>query len=155
MKKLDDLEEVSDLGFHSSPISSMEHDQSPTHSGSSFAYGRTNSETSGFSEHLTDDFNSCSSEANSPKNWPATGRSPYRPTLSRFGGMKRNHMLENDDKVNDQKPTDLGEFSLQFSYFTFDCYKIFIKNDANMKEKGECQCNTTVVFYILDSKNFL
>ncbi|XP_071716374.1 rop guanine nucleotide exchange factor 2-like [Rutidosis leptorrhynchoides] len=97
MKKLDDLEEVSDLRYNSSP---MDHDASSTHSCSSFAYGRTNSETSIFSENLTDDFNSCSSEANSPM----STRSTYRPTLSRFGGMKHNHK---DNKVNDSKPTDL------------------------------------------------
>lgn len=103
MKTFENLDEISDLGFESSPL---DHDQSPTtvnstHNGSSFAYCRTNSETSGFSEQLTDDFNSYSSDTNSPRCWPATGRSPYRPTLSRFGGMKH--------KVNDQKPTDLGE----------------------------------------------
>lgn len=83
-----------------------------THSGDSSGYCRTNSETSGFSEQLTDDFNSCSSETNSPVCWPATGRSPFRPTLSRFGAIRHNHKLDKEDKLNDQKLTDLGEFLL-------------------------------------------
>ncbi|KAF5796997.1 hypothetical protein HanPI659440_Chr08g0312041 [Helianthus annuus] len=88
MEKLKDFEE----GFESSTVSSLdqgavddnhdhEHDQSPTInltlSGRSFAYYRTNSETSAFSEQLTDDLNSCSSETQSPVCWPASGRSSY------------------------------------------------------------------------------
>lgn len=119
MGKLQDLEEISDSGLESSSLSSMDrdnHDQSPTvdstHSGNSFAYCRTNSETSAFSDQLTDDFNSCSSDTNSPVCWPVTVRSPYRPTLSRFGGIRHNHKL-------DQKPVDLGNLLLQFNKFIY------------------------------------
>ena len=122
MEKLDDFEETSDLGFESSTISSLDqgaddhdhdHDESPTVnstlSGNSFAYYRTNSETSAFSEQLTDDNNSCSSETQSPVSWPATGRSPYRPALSRFGLVKPNHKFETEDKPESREPMDLGE----------------------------------------------
>ena len=107
MEKLEYLEEMSE-----SPISSM--DQSPI----SYPYCRTNSETSGFSEQMTDDFNSCSSETNSPVCWQGTGRSPYRPTLSRFGGMRRNDKIEKGDN---EKPTDYGEFL--FYGVHKECYK--------------------------------
>ncbi|GJZ32722.1 hypothetical protein Tco_0578158 [Tanacetum coccineum] len=80
-------------------------DQSPI----SYPYGRTNSETLGFSEQMTDDFNSCPSEMNSPVCWPGTGRSPYSPILSRFGGMRRNEKMEKSDN---EKPTyyDVGVY---------------------------------------------
>ncbi|GKD96503.1 hypothetical protein Tco_1380400 [Tanacetum coccineum] len=94
VEMLTNLEEMSD-----SPISSM--DQSPI----SYPYCQTNSETSGFSEQMADDFNSCPSETNSPVCWPGTGRSPYSPTLSRFGGMRRNEKMEKNDN---EKPTYYG-----------------------------------------------
>ncbi|KVH89098.1 Plant specific Rop nucleotide exchanger, PRONE, partial [Cynara cardunculus var. scolymus] len=54
------------------------------------------------------DVNSCSSENHSPVCWPATGRSPYRPALSRFGLMKQNNKFEMDDKPKNHEPMDLG-----------------------------------------------
>ncbi|KAI3757926.1 hypothetical protein L6452_05470 [Arctium lappa] len=117
MKKLEDLEEISDMGFDLLPISSVDHDQSTTVDSScsvnSFAYYRTNSETSAFSELLTDDSNSCSSETQPPVCWPATGSSPFLPALSRFGGIRCNHKLEKDDKLDDHKPTDLEKQTIQ------------------------------------------
>lgn len=132
MERLDDLEEISDPGLESSSMSSMDrdhnHDQSPTvnstHSGNSFAYYRTNSETSTFSEQLTDDFTSSSSDRNSPVCWPATGRSPYRPTLSRFGGIRHNHKL-------DQNPTDL-ELEMMKERFS----KLLLGEDMSGSGKG-------------------
>ncbi|XP_024996921.1 rop guanine nucleotide exchange factor 3-like [Cynara cardunculus var. scolymus] len=135
MKKLEDLEEISDLGFDSSPISSVDHDQSPTVDSScsvnSFAYYRTNSETSAFSELLTDDSNSCSSEIQSPVCWPATGRSPFRPALSRFGRIRHNHKLQKDDKLDDQKPTDL-ELEMTRERFS----KLLLGEDMSGNGKG-------------------
>nr|GEZ17889.1 Rop guanine nucleotide exchange factor 2 [Tanacetum cinerariifolium] len=81
-----------------SPISSM--DQSPI----SYPYCRTNSETSG------------------------TGRSPYRPTLSRFGGMRRNDKMEKDDN---EKPTD---YELEMMKERFS--KLLLGEDMSGSGKG-------------------
>lgn len=132
MKK--DFEEISDLGFETSTISSLDqgvvdddndhdHDHASTLnstlSGRSFAYYRTSSETSTFSEQLTDDVNSCS-DTQSPISWPTTGRSPYRPALSRFGQMKPNHKFGMEDKLEIHEPMDLGQvllsIAMQFVY---------------------------------------
>ncbi|KAM0009754.1 putative PRONE domain, Rop guanine nucleotide exchange factor [Helianthus debilis subsp. tardiflorus] len=114
----------------------MDLDQSTTvestQSGSSSSgYCRTNSEISGFSEHLTDDFNSCSSETSSPVSWPVTERSPFRPTLSRFGAIRHDHKLEKDDKLNDQKPTDL-ELEMMKERFS----KLLLGEDMSGSGKG-------------------
>ncbi|KAK1418687.1 hypothetical protein QVD17_27833 [Tagetes erecta] len=109
----------------------MDLDQSPTHSGDSSGYCRTNSETSGFSEQLTDDFNSCSSETNSPLCWPATARSPFRPTLSRFGAIRRDHKVQKEDELNDQKLTDL-ELEMMKERFS----KLLLGEDMSGSGKG-------------------
>ncbi|XP_024992991.1 rop guanine nucleotide exchange factor 3-like [Cynara cardunculus var. scolymus] len=145
MEKVEDFEENSDLGFESSTISSLDqaalddddhdHDQSPmvnsTLSCNSFAYYRTNSETSAFSEQLTDDVNSCSSENHSPVCWPATGRSPYRPALSRFGLMKQNNKFEMDDKPKNHEPMDL-ELEMMKERFS----KLLLGEDMSGSGKG-------------------
>ncbi|KAI3703197.1 hypothetical protein L1987_73102 [Smallanthus sonchifolius] len=102
-----------------------------THSGDSSGYCRTNSETSAFSEQLTDDFNSCSSDSNSPVCWPATARSPFRPTLSRFRAIGHNHKVEKEDKLNDQKPTDL-ELDMMKERFS----KLLLGEDMSGSGKG-------------------
>ncbi|KAL7610660.1 rop guanine nucleotide exchange factor 3 [Lactuca sativa] len=132
MEKFDVLEEISDPGLESLRISSMDHDQSSptlnsTHSGNSnsYAYCRTNSETTSvFSEQLTDDFTSSSSDRNSPVCWPATGRSPYQPTLSRFGGIRHNHR-------QDLKPAD---FELEMMKERFS--KLLLGEDMSGSGKG-------------------
>ncbi|GKC24218.1 Rop guanine nucleotide exchange factor 3-like protein [Tanacetum coccineum] len=99
-------------------------DQSPI----SYPYCQTNSETSGFSEQMADDFNSCPSETNSPVCWPGTGRSPYSPTLSRFGGMRRNEKMEKNDN---EKPTyyELEMMKERFS-------KLLLGEDMSGSGKG-------------------
>ncbi|MFS7942740.1 putative PRONE domain, Rop guanine nucleotide exchange factor [Helianthus anomalus] len=143
MEKLEDFEE----GFESSTVSSLdhgavdddhdhEHDQSTTLnstlSGRSFAYYRTNSETSAFSEQLTDDLNSCSSETPSPVCWPAAGRSPYRPALSRFGVKKPTHTFETEeDKLESHEPMDL-ELEMMKERFA----KLLLGEDMSGSGKG-------------------
>ncbi|CAI9278004.1 unnamed protein product [Lactuca saligna] len=86
---------------------------------------RTNSETTSvFSEQLTDDFTSSSSDRNSPVCWPATGRSPYQPTLSRFGGIRHNHR-------QDLKPAD---FELEMMKERFS--KLLLGEDMSGSGKG-------------------
>ncbi|KAL8208055.1 hypothetical protein R6Q57_007467 [Mikania cordata] len=146
MEKLDEFEGISDLGFESSTVSSLdqgavdddhdhEHDQSPTVnsalSDNSFAYYRTNSETSAFSEQLTDDLNSCSSDTQSPVCWPATGRSPYRPALSRFGLRKPTLKFETDDKLEIHEPLDL-ELEMMKERFA----KLLLGEDMSGSGKG-------------------
>ncbi|KAI3494949.1 hypothetical protein L1887_37015 [Cichorium endivia] len=138
MAKSDDFEEISE-GFESSTISSLDHDhdhdESPTVnsilSGNSFAYYRTNSETSAFSEQLTDDVNSCSSDTQSPVSWPAAGRSPYRPALSRFGLIKSNHKFETEDKPENHEPMDL-ELEMMKERFS----KLLLGEDMSGSGKG-------------------
>lgn len=98
-----------DLGYQPSLSSVDQNDHSTsetpgrsTLSGSPYAYCRTNSETSAFSEQ-TDDNNSFSSEP-SPSRWPvAKSRS-----LTRLGGMKPKKKIL-DDKLDDHETTNLGE----------------------------------------------
>ncbi|XP_071697101.1 rop guanine nucleotide exchange factor 3-like [Rutidosis leptorrhynchoides] len=137
MEKLEDFEEISDM---SSTISSMDqltvddddHDQSPivnsTLSCKSFAYYRTNSETSASSDPLTDDLNSCSSDAQSPICWP---RSPYRPALSRFGVMKPNHKFGSEDKLESHEPMDM-ELEMMKERFS----KLLLGEDMSGSGKG-------------------
>ncbi|GJT97501.1 Rop guanine nucleotide exchange factor 3-like protein, partial [Tanacetum coccineum] len=113
----EDFEEI-DFGFESSTISLLDHGDDHDHdqetttlnltlSRRSFAYCRTSSEASTFCEKLTnDDLNSCSSDAQSPVCWPGSVRSPYRPALSRFGGMKPNK-FDVEDRLETLEPMDL------------------------------------------------
>nr|XP_043622053.1 rop guanine nucleotide exchange factor 3-like [Erigeron canadensis] len=140
-----DFEEISDMGFESSTVSSLDHgtldddhdhDQSPTVNSTlscsnSFAYYRTNSETSAFSEPLTDDLNSCSSATQSPISWPATARSPYRPALSRFGLMKPGHKFDAEDKMETLEPLDL-ELEMMKERFS----KLLLGEDMSGSGKG-------------------
>ncbi|PWA65810.1 RHO guanyl-nucleotide exchange factor 3 [Artemisia annua] len=143
MEKLEDFEEISDLGFESSTISSLDHGDDHDHdhetttlnstlSGRSFAYYRTSSEASTFSEQLTnDDVNSCSSDAQSPVCWPAGSvRSPYRPALSRFGVMKVNK-FDVDDKLETLEPMDL-ELEMMKERFS----KLLLGEDMSGSGKG-------------------
>lgn len=105
-----------DLGYHPSPSSVDQNDQStsetPGHStvsGSPFAYSRTFSETSAFSEPIDD--SSFSSER-SPSPWPvAKSRS-----LTRLS-MKSHKPAVHDHKLDDHDSTDLGGFEIELSYF--------------------------------------
>ncbi|GJX12915.1 Rop guanine nucleotide exchange factor 3-like protein [Tanacetum coccineum] len=137
MEKLEDFEEI-DLGFESSTISSLDHGDDHDHetttlnstlSGRSFAYYRTSSEASTFSEQLTND-DSCSSDAQSPVCWPGSVRSPYRPALSRFGAMKPNK-FDVEDKLETLEPMDL-ELEMMKERFS----KLLLGEDMSGSGKG-------------------
>lgn len=105
------------MGYQLSASSLDQIDQSPTDttsysiiSGESFAYCRTSSVTSAFSEH-TDD-NSCS-EAASPNFWPGM-KTPTRAALSRLG-MKQ-HRYPFDEKQRDEDTMELGEFTMLYMH---------------------------------------
>ncbi|GJT90610.1 Rop guanine nucleotide exchange factor 3-like protein [Tanacetum coccineum] len=141
MEKLEDFEEI-DLGFESSTISLLDHRDDHDHdhetttlnltlSRRSFAYYRTSSEASTFSEQLTnDDLNSCSSDAQSPVCWPGSVRSPYRPALSRFGGMKPNK-FDVEDRLETLEPMDL-ELEMMKERFS----KLLLGEDMSGSGKG-------------------
>lgn len=99
-----------EMGYYPSPSSMDQTDQSPTETPSysilsrdSFAYCRTISETSTFSEHTDDN---SYSEIASPLCWPGR-KSPTRASLSRLGMSQHGHCL--DEKNRDEVSTDVGE----------------------------------------------
>lgn len=115
MDNLSNSDENYDLGYQPSPSSLDQNDQSitetpgySTFSGDSFAYCRTNSETSAFSEPIDDQ--SYSSEP-SPSFWPGlkSGGVHNQAVLTRLG-MKRHKNLVGDHKLDDQEPSDTGVF---------------------------------------------
>lgn len=116
----DNQEENYELGYQASPSSVDQNEQqSPTEvtvystvSGDSFAYCRTNSETSAFSEH-TDDNISCSDTIPSPLCWPAV-KSPNQAVLSRLGMRHHKHVI--DDKSDDQEAVDIGNLTSLSTY---------------------------------------
>ncbi|KAL2477816.1 Rop guanine nucleotide exchange factor 3 [Forsythia ovata] len=110
MDIISNSDEKYEMAYHPSPSSLDQTDQSPAGTPSysilsrdSFAYCRTNSETSAFSEH-TDDHSY--SEIASPICWPGM-KSPMRAALSRLGMNQRRHCL--DEKKRDEVTTDVGE----------------------------------------------
>ncbi|XP_075668314.1 rop guanine nucleotide exchange factor 3 isoform X1 [Castanea sativa] len=119
-----------DLGYQPSLSSVDQNDHSTsetpgrsTLSGSPYAYCRTNSETSAFSEQ-TDDNNSFSSEP-SPCRWPvAKSRS-----LTRLGMKPKKKIL--DDKLDDHETTDL-ELEMMKERFA----KLLLGEDMSGSGKG-------------------
>lgn len=115
-KKMDNLsntDESYDLGYQPSPSSLDQNDRTPacsTFSGDSFAYCRTNSETSAFSETIDDQ--SYSSEP-SPSFWPGLKsggvHSSNQAVLTRLG-MKQHKNVADHDKLDDQEALDSGGF---------------------------------------------
>lgn len=121
-----------DLGYQPS-ISSVDQSTSetPGHStlsGSPFAYCRTNSETSAFSDPV--DENSSSSEP-SPALWPiAKSRS-----LTRLSMRPRRHSV--DDKLDDRESTD-SELDVMKERFA----KLLLGEDMSGSGKGVCTAVT-------------
>lgn len=119
MDNLSNTDESYDLGYHPSPSSMDQNDQTPgysTLSGDSFAYCRTNSETSAFSEPL--ECQSYSSEP-SPSFWPGSksggGVHSNQAVLNRLG-MNQHKNVVDHDKLDDQEALDAGGF---FEFFLF------------------------------------
>ncbi|KAI3829237.1 hypothetical protein L1987_03354 [Smallanthus sonchifolius] len=61
----------------------------------------------------------------------SSARSPFRPTLSRFRAIGHNHKVEKEDKLNDQKPTDL-ELEMMKERFS----KLLLGEDMSGSGKG-------------------
>ncbi|XP_059651411.1 rop guanine nucleotide exchange factor 3-like [Cornus florida] len=140
MENVSNADENDDVGYHPSPSSVDQNDQSSTEtpgcstlSGDSFTYCRTYSETSGFSEP-TDDQNSCSDTA-SPSCWPVP-KSPHQSVLSRFG-MRNMHKLEGDKKPDDQEALDI-ELEMMKERFS----KLLLGEDMSGSGKGVCTAVT-------------
>lgn len=124
MDKPANFEENYDGGYQPSPCSVDQNDQSATGttgystmSGDSFAYCRTNSEASNFSEP-TDD-NSSASEP-SPSRWPAAKPGGNQAVLSRLG-MKR-HSL--DDKLEDRDLLESGWLAKVLKLFVVSFFSL-------------------------------
>ncbi|CAI9770210.1 unnamed protein product [Fraxinus pennsylvanica] len=129
-----------EMGYHPSPSYLDQTDQSPTETPSysilsrdSFAYCRTNSETSAFTEH-TDDNNY--SEIASPICWPGT-KSPTRAALSRLGMTMSQHRHCLDEKNPDEVSTDV-ELELMKEKFS----KMLLGEDMSGGGKGVCTAVT-------------
>lgn len=108
MDNISSPDESYDMGYGYQPSPSSVDDQSPTEttglsmlSDNSFAYCRTNSETSAFSEHT--DENSWS-ETGSPMSSRSL-KSPTRAVLSRLGMRQHKTIADDPDTV------DLGKFT--------------------------------------------
>ncbi|KAL2461570.1 Rop guanine nucleotide exchange factor 3 [Abeliophyllum distichum] len=138
MDSISNSDENSDMGYQPSASSLDQTDQSPTEttsysiqSGESFAYCRTSSVTSAFSEH-TDD-NSCSETA-SPNCWPGM-KTPTRAALSRLGMKPHRYAL--DEKQQDEETMDL-ELELMKERFS----KLLLGEDMSGSGKGVCTAVT-------------
>jgi len=104
MDNSSNFDENSDVGYQPSHSSVDQNDHSitetvgySTFSGESFAYCRTNSEVSNFSEPIDD--NSFASE-HSPSLWTPVKHGASQAVLSRLG-MKQQHRHSMDDKSED------------------------------------------------------
>ncbi|KAA8520633.1 hypothetical protein F0562_014889 [Nyssa sinensis] len=135
MDKILISDENYDLGCHPSPYSVDQNDQSTTEttgystlSGDSFAYCRTNSETSVFSEPTADE-NTCS-EAPSPSGWPVM-KSPNQDVLSKLGKRQPKHVM--DDKPDDHQAADT-ELEMMKERFS----KLLLGEDMSGSGKGVC-----------------
>ncbi|XP_022872906.1 rop guanine nucleotide exchange factor 3-like isoform X2 [Olea europaea var. sylvestris] len=127
-----------EMGYYPSPSSMDQTDQSPTETPSysilsrdSFAYCRTISETSTFSEHTDDN---SYSEIASPLCWPGR-KSPTRASLSRQGMSQHRHCL--DEKNRDEVSTDV-ELEMMKEKFS----KLLLGEDMSGGGKGVCTAVT-------------
>lgn len=109
MGNLSNSDETYDLGYQPSPSSIDQNDQSTetpvysTMSTDSFAYRRTYSETSAFSDPIDD--NSSSSEP-SPSNWPVPKSG--QAALNRSGMKQQKSVVDNS--LDEQESLELGGF---------------------------------------------
>ncbi|KAJ4848771.1 Rop guanine nucleotide exchange factor 2, partial [Turnera subulata] len=136
MDRSSTFDEISDLGYHPSPSSLDQNDQSSaetpgysTMSGDSNIFGRTYSETSAFSE------SSYSSEP-SPSHWPLTKPGAQnQAALGRLGLKQHRHGV--DDKLDDQESIDL-ELDMMKERFS----KLLLGEDMSGSGKGVCTAVT-------------
>lgn len=124
MDNLSNPDEDYDLGYQPSPSSLDQNDQSTTEtpgcstmSGDSFLYCRTNSETSAFSEAISDQ--SCSGEA-SPSCWPVLKSGPHNQAVLTRLGMKQHKSAVADDKSDDQEALDAGGIFHMYLVFALE-----------------------------------
>ncbi|XP_027336599.1 rop guanine nucleotide exchange factor 3-like [Abrus precatorius] len=140
MDNSSNFDENSDVGYQPSPSSVDQNDHSVTEtagyspfSGDSFAYCRTNSEVSNFSEAIDD--NSYASEP-SPSVWTAIKHGGSHAALSRLGMKQHRHSL--DDKHDDD--LDLLESELETMKERFA--KLLLGEDMSGGGKGVCTAVT-------------
>ncbi|KAK4476587.1 hypothetical protein RD792_015744 [Penstemon davidsonii] len=130
MDSISNSDESYDTGYQPSLSSVDQTDQSLAETtslgGDSFAYCRTNSEASVFSEH-TDDISYC--EAVSPHSWQGL-KSPARVALSRLGMRQHKHGL-------DEEIMDL-ELELMKERFS----RLLLGEDMSGSGKGVCTAVT-------------
>ncbi|GMN44913.1 hypothetical protein TIFTF001_014105 [Ficus carica] len=140
MDNLSNTDESYDLGYQPSPSSMDQNDQTPgysTLSGDSFAYCRTNSETSAFSEPL--EYQSYSSEP-SPSFWPGSksggGVHSNQAVLNRLG-MNQHKNVVDHDKLDDQEALD-AELEMMKERFA----KLLLGEDMSGSGNGVCTAVT-------------
>ncbi|KAK9273557.1 hypothetical protein L1049_018367 [Liquidambar formosana] len=133
-------EESYDLGYHPSPSSVDQNDQSTPDasgysmlSGDSFGYCRTNSETSAFSEPT--DENSYSDEP-SPSLWSVTKSvTQNQAVLSRLGMKQHKHFT-------DHKPSDHEAIDSELEMMKERFAKLLLGEDMSGGGKGVCTAVT-------------
>ncbi|KAK3011252.1 hypothetical protein RJ639_010603 [Escallonia herrerae] len=134
---MDNFKDLYGVGYQPSPPSldqslTGETTLNSTLSGDSFAYCRTNSEVSAFSEPADD--NSSLSETPSPVCWPIK-KSPSQAILSRLGMRQQKHFT--NDKPGEQEPVDL-ELEMMKERFS----KLLLGEDMSGSGKGVCTAVT-------------
>ncbi|KAF9687824.1 hypothetical protein SADUNF_Sadunf02G0133300 [Salix dunnii] len=134
------FDEISEPGYHPSPSSLDQNDQSTvetpvysTMSGDSSMFGRTYSETSAFSDPIDD--NSYSSEP-SPSHWPVTKSGAQDQAIYGRLEMKQEKQVV-DDKLDDQESADL-ELETMKERFS----KLLLGEDMSGSGKGVCTAIT-------------
>ena len=121
MDNSSNFDDNSDVGYQPSPSSVDQNDHSitenvgysPLFSGESFAYCRSNSEVSNFSEPIDD--NSFASDQPSPSLWTTMKHGASQASLSRLGMKQHRNSL--DEKSDDLDLLETGWFALTASEF--------------------------------------
>ncbi|KAK7292674.1 hypothetical protein RJT34_15525 [Clitoria ternatea] len=144
MDNSSNFDENSDVGYQPSPSSVDHNDHSITEtagyspfSGDSFAYCRSNSEASNFSEPIDDNsyYASEPSPSPSPSPWTAVKHGATQATLSRLGMKQHRNSL--DDKLDD---LDLLGSELELMKERFA--KLLLGEDMSGGGKGVCTAVT-------------
>lgn len=144
MENSTNSDETYDRGYRPSLSSIDQNDQTSTSetpvystmSADSFAYQRTNSETSAFSDPI-DDNSSCSEP--SPSNWPVSGSE--QPALGRSEMRQQKTVV--DKNLDDQESMDLGRvlFYIYIYNFSLSLSLRVLKPEQNL---DNCCCDNFI-----------
>ncbi|KAG5142097.1 hypothetical protein JHK82_017792 [Glycine max] len=140
MDNSSNFDDNSDVGYQPSPSSVDQNDHSitenvgysPLFSGESFAYCRSNSEVSNFSEPIDD--NSFASEP-SPSLWTPMKHGASQAALSRLGVKQHRHSVDEKSDDLDLLETELDMMRERFS-------KLLLGEDMSGGGKGVCTAVT-------------